>query len=100
MNPSPVSVASRPRAGHAAALLAVLLFFCGQAAALACEGCKSSMSAGTAAEDSGLGFAASTYIMLALPLLLVGGIGCMAYRNIRKIDQIRQAEAELTLATE
>jgi hypothetical protein len=72
---------------------AVFCFFHFQAVAQACEGCKSSMSEGTAAEDSGLGFAISTYLMLATPLLLVGGIAFMAYRNIRKIDQARAAEA-------
>jgi len=57
------------------------------------------MTSGTAAEDAGVGFAISTYFMLAMPLLLVGGIGFMAYRNIRKIEQFRRAEAaELELA--
>ena len=79
---------------RAAVLLAALIFFSGQAAALACEGCKSSMSAGTAAEEAGLGFAMSTYTMLTMPFLLVGAISVMGYRNIRKIDQIRQAEAD------
>ena len=73
------------------ALLVTAGFFCLQAAAQACEGCKSSMSEGTAAEDSGIGFAISTYIMLSMPLLLIGGIAFMAYRNIQKIEQARAA---------
>ena len=72
---------------------AVFCFFHFQAVAQACEGCKSSMSEGTTAEDAGLGFAFSTYLMLTMPLLLIGGIAFMAYRNIRMIDQARAAEA-------
>ncbi len=78
---------------RASLLLAAFLFLHLSAAAQACEGCKSSMSEGTAAEDSGLGFAISTYTMLGMPFLLIGGIGFMAYRNIRKIDQLRAAAA-------
>ncbi len=66
-------------------------FFYFQAIAQACEGCKSSMSEGTAAEDSGIGFAISTYVMLGMPLLLVGGIAFMAFRNIQKIERARAA---------
>ena len=80
------------------ALLAASLFFYFQAVAQACEGCKSSMSENTAAEDAGLGFAISTYLMLSMPLLLACGIAFMAYRNIRKIEQARQA-AEAGMAT-
>lgn len=49
------------------------------------------MSEGTAAEDSGIGFAISTYVMLGMPLLLVGGILFMAFRNIQKIERARAA---------
>ncbi len=66
----------------AAPLLAgAMLLLLGQTDACACEGCKSSMSADTAAEDAGKGFAASIYFMLTMPALLVGGIGYMAWKN-------------------
>ena len=65
----------------AAPLLAGAMLLTLQADAQACEGCKSSMSADTAAEDAGKGFAASIYFMLTMPALLVGGIGYMAWKN-------------------
>ena len=65
----------------AAPLLAGAMLVTLQANARACEGCKSSMSADTAAEDAGKGFAASIYFMLTMPALLVGGIGYMAWKN-------------------
>ena len=69
-------------------------FFYFQAFAQACEGCKSSMSENTAAEDAGVGFAISTVLMLTVPLLLVSGIAFMAYRNIRRIELARAAAEE------
>ena len=65
----------------AAPLLAGAMLLACQADARACEGCKSSMSKDTAAEDAGKGFAASIYLMLSMPMLLVGGIGYMAWKN-------------------
>ena len=65
----------------AAPLLAGAMLLSLQPNAHACEGCKSSMSADTAAEDAGKGFAASIYFMLTMPALLVGGIGYMAWKN-------------------
>lgn len=65
----------------AAPLLAGAMFLALQADAQACEGCKSSMSSDTAAEDAGKGFAASIYFMLSMPVLLIGGISYMAWKN-------------------
>ena len=65
----------------AAPLLAAALLLASQADARACEGCKSSMSENTAAQDAGKGFAASIYFMLSMPMLLIGGIGYMAWKN-------------------
>ena len=65
----------------AAPLLAGAMLLALQADAKACEGCKSSMSADTAAEDAGKGFAASIYFMLSMPVLLIGGISYMAWKN-------------------
>lgn len=64
-----------------APLFAGALLLVSQAEVRACEGCKSSMSEDTAAEDAGKGFAASIYFMLSMPVLLVGGIGYMAWKN-------------------
>ena len=65
----------------AAPLLAGAVLLTLQVDLHACEGCKSSMNADTAAEDAGKGFAASIYFMLTMPALLVGGIGYMAWKN-------------------
>lgn len=65
----------------AAPLLAGAMLLALQADAKACEGCKSSMSADTAAEDAGKGFAASIYFMLSMPVMLIGGISYMAWKN-------------------
>lgn len=73
--------------------LAVTLLL-GAGSANGCEGCKSSMSADTAAQDAGTGFAASIYFMLAMPALLVGGISWAAFKNIRQIEIARRIEAE------
>lgn len=71
---------SLPRFLAAPMLAGAMLLAC-QANVRACEGCKSSMSADTAAEDAGTGFARSIYLMLTMPVLLVGGIGYMAWKN-------------------
>ena len=70
----------------AAPLLAGAMLLACQANVRACEGCKSSMSAETAAEDAGKGFAASIYLMLSMPMLLVGGIGYMAWKNCSQTE--------------
>ena len=70
----------------AAPLLAGAMLLACQANAHACEGCKSSMTEGTAAADAGKGFAASIYLMLSMPMLLVGGIGYMAWKNCSQTE--------------
>lgn len=84
---------SSRRRWFAAPLLALALLLGSHGAAQACEGCKSSMSADTAAEGAGKGFAASIYIMLGMPILLIGGIGYMGYKSIRQIEAARRLEA-------
>ena len=59
----------------------------------ACQGCKTSMESTTAAANAGVGYAASIYFMLAMPILITGFIAFAGYKNLKRQKSTKSKSA-------